>query len=175
VTHGDNLPWRTTGYATQGRWQLYLTIPPAGGKFEGTGSQTEEEDRRYGYGLTSALTWQTPTSDVTLGGEGRFDHSNYENWFTEDAGRDARYDYLYSMEELQPWVDRARRLEERAEEVFIIANNHYRGKGPANALMILSALNRKRVRAPAELVAVCPDLAPLALPQIGGPVQGRLF
>src|SRR5438105_2470923 len=46
VTRGDNLLWRTTGYATQGRWQLYLTIPPAGGRFEGTGSQTEEEDRR---------------------------------------------------------------------------------------------------------------------------------
>ena len=89
VTHGDNLLWRTTGYATQGRWQLYLTIPPAGGKFEGTGSQTEEEDRRYGYGLTSALTWRTPTSDVTLGGEGRFDHSNYENWFTTARNRDS--------------------------------------------------------------------------------------
>ena len=89
VTRGDNLLWRTTGYATQGRWQLYLTIPPAGGRFEGTGSQTEEEDRRYGYGLTSALTWRTPTSDVTLGGEGRFDHTAYENWFTTARNRDS--------------------------------------------------------------------------------------
>jgi outer membrane receptor protein involved in Fe transport len=89
VTPGDNLLWRTTGYATQGRWQLFLTIPPAGGKFEGTGSQTEEEDRRYGYGLTSALTWTTPKMDVTLGGEGRFDHTAYENWFTTARTRDS--------------------------------------------------------------------------------------
>ncbi|HEY3133670.1 MAG TPA: TonB-dependent receptor [Gemmatimonadaceae bacterium] len=89
VARGDNLLWRTTGYATQGRWQLYLTIPPAGGRFEGTGSQTEEEDKRYGYGLTSALTWRTATSDVTVGGEGRFDHSAYENWFTTARHRDS--------------------------------------------------------------------------------------
>ena len=89
VTRGENLLWRTTGYATQGRWQLYLTIPPAGGKFEGTGSQTEEEDKRYGYGLTSALTWSTATSDVTIGGEGRYDHADYENWFTTARARDS--------------------------------------------------------------------------------------
>ena len=89
VVRGDNLLWRTTGYATQGRWQLYLTIPPAGGRFEGSGSQTEEEDRRYGYGLTSALTWRTPTSDITVGGEGRFDHSDYQNWLTTARSRDS--------------------------------------------------------------------------------------
>ena len=89
VSRGENLLWRTTTYATQGRWQLFLTIPPAGGRFEGTGSQTEEEDRRYGYGLTSALTWNTQSIDITLGGEGRFDHANYENWFTTARQRDS--------------------------------------------------------------------------------------
>jgi outer membrane receptor for ferric coprogen and ferric-rhodotorulic acid len=81
--------WRTTGYATQGRWQLFLTIPPAGGRFEGTGSQTEEEDRRYGLGLTSALTWDTPAADLTFGAESRFDHANYQNWFTTARSRDS--------------------------------------------------------------------------------------
>jgi outer membrane receptor protein involved in Fe transport len=89
VTRGDKFLWRTTGYATQGRWQLFLTIPPAGGRFEGTGSQTEEEDNRYGYGLTSALTWTIPGVDVTVGTEGRFDHANYENWFTTSRVRDS--------------------------------------------------------------------------------------
>ena len=89
VSRGDNLLWRTTTYATQGRWQLFLTIPPAGGRFEGTGSQTEEEDKRYGVGLTSALTWTTQSIDVTFGGEGRFDHANYENWFTTSRQRDS--------------------------------------------------------------------------------------
>lgn len=89
VTRGDNLLWRTTGYATQGRWQLFLTIPPAGGKFEGTGSQTEEEDRRYGFGLTSAVSYASPIADITLGGEGRFDNASYENWFTTARQRDS--------------------------------------------------------------------------------------
>lgn len=81
--------WRTTGYATQGRWQLFLTIPPEGGLSEGSGSQTEEEDSRYGYGLTSAVSWGTPSFDITLGGEGRFDHSDYQNYFTTSRERDS--------------------------------------------------------------------------------------
>lgn len=81
--------WRTTVYATQGRWQLYLTIPPAGGRFEGSGSQTEEEDHRNGYGLTSALTWGNEHGEVTLGTEGRWDRSHYENYFTTDRLRDS--------------------------------------------------------------------------------------
>ncbi len=44
VLAGHNLLWRTTVYATQGRWQLFLTTPPEGGETEGSGSQTEEED-----------------------------------------------------------------------------------------------------------------------------------
>jgi hypothetical protein len=81
--------WRTTLYSTQGRWQLYLTIPPEPGSGEGTGSQTEEEDRRYGFGLTSALTWDLPRVEVTVGTEGRWDHSNYENWITTNRVRDS--------------------------------------------------------------------------------------
>jgi outer membrane receptor protein involved in Fe transport len=84
-----SMMWRTTVYATQGRWQLFLTIPPAGGIFEGSGSQTEEEDRRTGYGATSALTWSLPRGEITLGGESRWDQSSYENWFTTSRVRDS--------------------------------------------------------------------------------------
>jgi uncharacterized protein YecE (DUF72 family) len=83
---------------------------------------------------------------------------NARNWFSrndraggaaaERGSGSARYDYFYSMAELRPWAERARRMAERAEEVFIIANNHYRGKGPANVLMLKSALASRRVRAP---------------------------
>jgi outer membrane receptor protein involved in Fe transport len=74
--------WRSTLYATQGRWQLFLTIPAEPGSGEGTGSQTEEEDRRYGFGATSAFTWEAGRGEVTAGVEGRWDHSDYENWLT---------------------------------------------------------------------------------------------
>ncbi len=87
---GDGaLLWRSTAYATQGQWQLYLTIPLEPGAGEGTGSQTEEEDRRYGFGATSALTWLLPRGEVTAGVEGRWDHATYQNWFTTDRRRDS--------------------------------------------------------------------------------------
>jgi outer membrane receptor protein involved in Fe transport len=81
--------WRTTAYTTQSRWQLFLTIPPAGGRFEGTGSQTEEEDSRAGVGATSALTWSLWRGEVTAGGEARWDRSHYENYFTTARARDS--------------------------------------------------------------------------------------
>lgn len=84
-----SLLWRSTVYATQGKWQMFLTIPPAGGKFEGTGSQTEEEDRRTGCGATSALTWGTATRDITIGTEARWDNASYDNFFTTNRLRDS--------------------------------------------------------------------------------------
>jgi len=86
---GPALLWRSTAYATQGRWQLFLTIPPEPGSGEGSGSQTEEEDRRYGFGATSAVTWLLPRGELTAGLEGRWDHSDYENWFATDRHRDS--------------------------------------------------------------------------------------
>ena len=104
---------------------------------------------------------------------------NAANWFAprEDAG--ARYDYFYSPEELRSWVERTRSIAAGAEEVFVIANNHYRGKGPANALMLRSAVSRQRVQAPASLVAAFPYLKEMADPvetrEREVPRQGRLF
>src|SRR5439155_19525339 len=101
---------------------------------------------------------------------------NADAWFREGDPPHARYDYLYSAEELRPWVERAGRLSERAEEVFIIANNHYRGKGPANALMLKSMLGQTRVKAPASLARLYKELAAVAVPEDkGAPGQGRLF
>lgn len=81
VVRNDAL-WRTTLYATQSQWELYLNTPPEGGAEEGTGGQTEEEDARYGFGLTSALTWTRNGAELTFGAEGRYDHAHYQNWLT---------------------------------------------------------------------------------------------
>ena len=101
---------------------------------------------------------------------------NAEHWFRGDGPAHARYDYLYSEEELRPWSERALRLAERAEEVFVIANNHYRGKGPANALMLKAMASQTRVAAPAALTRAYRGLAAHARPdERGRPRQGRLF
>ena len=95
---GSNYLWRTTVYGTEGRWQLFLTIPPAGGKFEGSGSQTEEEDSRAGAGATSAITWTLAHSEVTAGVETRWDQSHYENYFTTSRRRDSTAADLTGMQ-----------------------------------------------------------------------------
>ena len=84
VLRGSSL-WRSTLYATQSRWELFLTTPPEGGGEEGSGAQTEEQDSRYGFGATSALSFGIRHGEVTAGVEGRFDHSHYENW--QDSAR----------------------------------------------------------------------------------------
>jgi len=89
VVARPDLLWRSTVYATQGRWQLFLTTPPEGGGGEGSGSQTEEEDHRYGFGATSALTLSRERVTVTAGIEARYDHSHYENYFTTSTARDS--------------------------------------------------------------------------------------
>ena len=88
VVTASGLVWRSTVYATQGRWQLFLTTPPEGGAEEGTGSQTEEEDQRYGFGVTSAASWTRGPTQFTLGTEGRWEHADYQNWLTTDRSRD---------------------------------------------------------------------------------------
>lgn len=101
---------------------------------------------------------------------------NAANWFQEGGPAHARYDYLYSADELRPWSERALRLEERADEVVVIANNHYRGKAPANILMLKAMTTRRRVTAPAPLVHAYRALAAVAVPAPApGAAQGRLF
>jgi uncharacterized protein YecE (DUF72 family) len=44
------------------------------------------------------------------------------------------YDYLYSEKELAPWINKIKRIEEKASNVFVYFNNHYSGKAIVNAL-----------------------------------------
>ena len=94
---------------------------------------------------------------------------NAKEWFRKEARPAARYDYLYSEEELLPWVERVQQIAQQATDVFIIANNHYRGKGPMAALTLRSMLTGKRVAAPPELVAAYPEIAPRVIAR--APVQ----
>jgi uncharacterized protein YecE (DUF72 family) len=92
---------------------------------------------------------------------------NYKDWFRKDAGVMERYDYLYSAEELRPWVERTREIaaHPRVRDVYVITNNHARGKGVANALMLEAMLTGRKVEAPATLVHEYPEaLGPYARP-----------
>ncbi len=84
---------------------------------------------------------------------------NYENWFREKAARDDRYNYLYSLEELEPWIARIKEVSAHTKETYVITNNHFRGKAVVNALEIKATLEERRVPAPAALLAEYPHLA----------------
>jgi uncharacterized protein YecE (DUF72 family) len=69
----------------------------------------------------------------------RFHGRNYDLWYArekpEGDTRLNRYDYLYTEEELEPWVDTVEDIEERCREVRIAFNNHGHAKAVRNALM----------------------------------------
>ncbi|MHC4780915.1 MAG: DUF72 domain-containing protein [Planctomycetota bacterium] len=88
----------------------------------------------------------------------RFHGRNAEAWFKKGAGRDERYDYLYSADELNEWVPRIRAVAEKAEKTFVIGNNHFKGQAPANILQIRKFLEGGEVVAPASLLDAYPFL-----------------
>ncbi len=74
---------------------------------------------------------------------------NRDAWFREDATRDERYDYLYTGDELQSWIERVAQMKRGVNRFFIVANNHYRAQAIVNALEIQAALGKTP---PAELI-----------------------
>jgi uncharacterized protein YecE (DUF72 family) len=83
---------------------------------------------------------------------------NYQSWFTENKHSGERYDYLYSVDELDPWLDRIKAVERVATDTYVVTNNHYLGKAVVNALEISSILRAEPVAAPPGLVEHYPEL-----------------
>ena len=105
---------------------------------------------------------------------------NYEEWFKERADASGgspdsglpdsgspesgeRYNYLYSMEELEPWAGRIQAVAESAPLTFVITNNHFHGKAVTNALQLIHLLTRQRVKVPPPLLEHYPELEPIAV------------
>jgi uncharacterized protein YecE (DUF72 family) len=82
---------------------------------------------------------------------------NYANWFREDAGRDARYDYLYSKDEIRRLSRQIRKVQQQAEETYVVTNNHFRGQALVNAVEILEELDATPPEVPPLLAAFYPD------------------
>jgi uncharacterized protein YecE (DUF72 family) len=102
-----------------------------------------------------------PTPRVTAAvGYLRLHGRNEADWFRKEAGRDARYDYLYSSAELEELAGAASGMAEEAGELFIIQNNHFRGQALVNALQMKRILERRAPAAPEELVLAYPELEP---------------
>lgn len=101
------------------------------------------------------------TADV---GYVRLHGRNYENWFSDTAESHERYDYLYSTEELKPWLDRIHDMAQQARDTYVITNNHYRGQAAVNAAMLRKLYARGDVEVPPELEETYRSvLAPLGI------------
>jgi len=96
---------------------------------------------------------------------------NYKSWFTENKHVGERYDYLYSVEELDPWLDRIKAVEHATSDTYVVTNNHYLGKAVVNAFEIKSILDSQPLPIPATLLERYPDLVEFAVPK---PEQGTL-
>ena len=116
-----------------------------------------------------------PSAEVTSSiGYIRLHGRNYQNWFREEANVVERYDYLYSRDELEPWLNRIREVSGKAKQTFVIANNHARGQSLVNAFEILAELEEERVPGPAKLIETYPRLSGSVEPEDES-AQGALF
>jgi uncharacterized protein YecE (DUF72 family) len=88
----------------------------------------------------------------------------YDTWFSDDPEVPAseRYNYLYSEEELDPWVQRIRALAGHTKNTFVLTNNHFQGKAVVNALQLISVLKGAKVKVPDALRQHYPELERIA-------------
>jgi uncharacterized protein YecE (DUF72 family) len=99
----------------------------------------------------------------------RFHGRNAPKWFGPDTSNEQRYNYLYSEDELAPWVERIRDAGLRAAalaagtgtkgSLYAILNNHFRGQAVANAIELNAILTGAKPEIPAALAAAYPRLA----------------
>jgi uncharacterized protein YecE (DUF72 family) len=65
----------------------------------------------------------------------RFHGRNAESW-RRPVGRHARYDYLYTEDELRGWLPKLRALAAGTDRCYAFFNNHVRGQAITNARML---------------------------------------
>lgn len=88
----------------------------------------------------------------------------YDTWFSDDPATppSERYNYLYTEQELEPWAARIRHVAEGGKSTFVVANNHFEGKGVVNALQLIHLLTGTKVRVPETLRQHYPELDSIA-------------
>jgi len=123
-----------------------------------------------------------PSARATaLVGYVRLHGRNYEHWFSSEDHPEERYNYLYSMEELEPWAARIRNVAAQTDATFVITNNHFRGKAVSNALQLIHLVTGRRVSVPESLLPHYPELVTItdraapASPLAASPEQASLL
>jgi uncharacterized protein YecE (DUF72 family) len=78
----------------------------------------------------------------------RFHGRNLGKWNTRGASAAARFDYLYSDDELEEWIEPLRELAGQAENAYAFFNNNASSEDPDNPLRRISqaATNSRQLR-----------------------------
>ena len=87
-------------------------------------------------------------------GYARLHGRNYEKWFAHKESWE-RYNYLYSQQELEPWVDRIGKMAKN-KDTYVITNNHFRGQAILNAGDIKEGLGQE-ANLPPQLKEAYPE------------------
>jgi uncharacterized protein YecE (DUF72 family) len=82
---------------------------------------------------------------------------NYGTWFDEKAGRDARYNYLYTKEEVRELAAKVAQVQQATDETYAITNNHFRGQALVTAMEILEELDAAPPAVPPLLARRYPE------------------
>jgi uncharacterized protein YecE (DUF72 family) len=95
---------------------------------------------------------------------------NYDAWFTSQEHPEERYNYLYSMAELEPWAERIHSIAAQTDATFVITNNHFGGKAVTNALQLIHLLRHAPVVVPDTLLPHFPELAAISTSAPSAPI-----
>jgi len=133
-------------------------------------SRTLELLREYSAGLCNidqpiiGRSFEPSDAATSPIGYVRFHGRRYDTWFNDDPAIPGheRYNYLYSVEELKPWVTRIQSLQQNAKQTYVVTNNHYQGKSVVNALQLISILKGSKLKIPDDLRAHYPQLEEIA-------------
>ncbi|HEY0670608.1 MAG TPA: DUF72 domain-containing protein [Longimicrobiales bacterium] len=145
--------------------------PPTEAVAERWAERVARLDRRFTYERDSVWTKKSlraSARSTAHAGYVRVHGRNYMDWFRKDAGRDARYDYLYSAQEPEPWVERTEAIarDGTTENVDVVFNNHYKAQAVVNAVQFKALLHDEPATVPPLLYESYPDeLALHAYPQ----------
>ena len=111
-----------------------------------------------GHSLKPSAESTSPVGYVRLHGR------RYDTWFSDDPTTPPheRYNYLYSLEELDPWVARIHTIQKHTRNIFVVTNNHFQGKAVVNALQLIGILTGNKVKVPEPLRQHYPALEGIA-------------
>jgi uncharacterized protein YecE (DUF72 family) len=83
-----------------------------------------------------------PVTEVTAPlGYVRLHGRNAETWW--DGDNQTRYDYTYSDDELREWLPRIASIAEKAANLLVFFNNHWRGQAAENAKRLMELITQE--------------------------------